>query len=961
MDAAVVEGVIVNTPAGRVATDTADGYCDIIEAVAAASARTSVRECANPKGSTRIVLTAGTTYPTGKTLRFATAATTPTGAAQTLEFVVTGGAANEVQNAVITAAEPWLLDPGDPPTSCLLHVSGNAHVELFHVTLTQAPSLSLTGACLTSGVVTIRNSRVTGFRRGGMSAVCLPDNGCDFDAGGIATVQTANSLIDGNSTPDDGGGIYSRGFGTTLIVYHSSVVNNTAGGSGGGLYFGGGWNTHIIRSSTISGNSASTGGGVMVEFECSNTYLNVFGSTIADNTAQGTGGGIHFEPADIACSKQDVSVYSSIVAGNHSITTSEMNINSSWWTEDPMGNLGIFDCFGGSFIYVAPGNPLPAPIDLPCPMSTRDPRLGPLTVLGGASGLPVHPLLAGSPAMDIADGAYFEDQRDRRIADLDPPLPASEAWSAFDRMADGDGDGRAGPDLGAVEMSARWQTELLSVAARGPAAHRVVIAPAGLDRGGGTEYAAASAKGEFLTYRLPIAEPGFYDITVGALQTPKGGTVQLAIAENEQGPWVDLGTPLDVFAPMPTFVAFGPFRGPLFRTAGQKLLRFTVTGKSASSSGYQVSLDYLDARHASDACPAGAISVGANHSCAVTATGGVRCWGGNESGQLGDGTTANAWRAPAADAVTGVSALATGARHTCALTAAGGVRCWGANDAGQLGEVGVTVRATPPTKDLLTGVKAVAAGASHTCVLTTTGGVRCWGANEAGQLGDGTTMGKSVVPTADVLTGVKAIAAGGFTTCALMQTGGVRCWGANTFGQLGDGTTADRATPPLADVATDAAALSVGIGHTCIVTTSGGVRCWGHNGGGELGDGTLLEILTPPATDVLTGARDVAAGSNFTCALMASNGVRCWGYNSDGQIGDETPNAEERMTPPTTDILADVQAVSSGNAHVCVRTKSGGIRCWGGNGVGQLGDGLTPDAADRPPNQDIVRFGGTCR
>jgi alpha-tubulin suppressor-like RCC1 family protein len=194
-----------------------------------------------------------------------------------------------------------------------------------------------------------------------------------------------------------------------------------------------------------------------------------------------------------------------------------------------------------------------------------------------------------------------------------------------------------------------------------------------------------------------------------------------------------------------------------------------------------------------------------------------------------------------------------------------------------------------------------------------------------------------------------------------MQEGGVRCWGANTFGLLGDGTTADRATPPGTDVLSGVAAVSVGFSHACAVTTAGGLRCWGGNAGGQLGNGTVVGTLTPPSTDLLAGVRDVAAGASFTCALMASGGVRCWGYNGDGQIGDDTPNSTERMTPPTTDILTDVAALAVGNAHVCARMKSGGIRCWGGHNLGQLGDGLAPDLAAAPPPQDIVQFEGTCR
>ena len=240
--------------------------------------------------------------------------------------------------------------------------------------------------------------------------------------------------------------------------------------------------------------------------------------------------------------------------------------------------------------------------------------------------------------------------------------------------------------------------------------------------------------------------------------------------------------------------------------------------------------------------------------------------------------------------------------------------------------------------------------------------MRCWGANDFGQLGDGTTVDRLTPPTADVLTGVKAIAAGGSITCALTTAGGVRCWGANTFGQLGDGTTVDRASPPPSDAIAGVASLSVASGHTCVVTTAGGIRCWGHNGEGELGDGTWgLDSITPPAADVLSAARAVGAGPTFTCALTAAGGVRCWGYNSDGQIGDDTPNAVDRLTPADTDILGGVQAISVGSAHACALMGTGAVRCWGANTYGQLGDGLAPDPAIYPPPRDIVSFAGTCR
>jgi alpha-tubulin suppressor-like RCC1 family protein len=243
----------------------------------------------------------------------------------------------------------------------------------------------------------------------------------------------------------------------------------------------------------------------------------------------------------------------------------------------------------------------------------------------------------------------------------------------------------------------------------------------------------------------------------------------------------------------------------------------------------------------------------------------------------------------------------------------------------------------------------------------TSGGVRCWGGNAAGQLGDGTTTDRLEPPTSDVLTGAIAIAAGGSHTCALMKSGGVRCWGGNSFGQLGDGTMNDRAAPPDADVISDVKRVSTGDIHTCVLLNAGGIRCWGHNINGEVGIGNYSDVLSPPTKDVLSNASAVAAGYLFTCGLSQSGGVRCWGYNGRGQIGDETDLEVDRLQPAESDVLTGVEAISVGTSHTCALMKeSHGVRCWGHNGSGQLGNGAAPDHSMFPPSADLPKFALTC-
>ncbi len=400
-------------------------------------------------------------------------------------------------------------------------------------------------------------------------------------------------------------------------------------------------------------------------------------------------------------------------------------------------------------------------------------------------------------------------------------------------------------------------------------------------------------------------------------------------------------------------------------------LQFSLLEASAVSLSYKASAIFRgrltrvqSAAVAFNVQPAALLAAdgGVYHACALTSVGGVKCVGDNENGQLGVGTTVNS---PAAKDVLGLSSgvryISTGDYHGCAITAAGGVKCWGNNRSGQLGDGTKGGFVTTP-KDVLglsSGVISIGAGNSHNCAITNAGVLKCWGINVFGMLGDGSFV-DSLTPK-DVIglgAGARSVSPGFSHTCALTVAGGIKCWGASTSGQLGTGATSGNFSTPQ-DVfglssGMSAVAVSVQGSHSCALTAAGGVKCWGFNGRGQLGNGTTSASAIPMDVVGLSGGVSaIAVGGSHSCALTAVGVVKCWGNNGNGQIGNGTQGGSILVPVDVVGLGGAVTAIAAGAGFTCALPSVGGVKCWGINS-----NGRPPDATfvSSPTPQDVLGF-----
>ena len=298
----------------------------------------------------------------------------------------------------------------------------------------------------------------------------------------------------------------------------------------------------------------------------------------------------------------------------------------------------------------------------------------------------------------------------------------------------------------------------------------------------------------------------------------------------------------------------------------------------------------------------------------------------------------------------------------CALTTSGGVDCWGGdNTFGELGDGNDQPSNVPvPVSGISNAIALANAGApgnptaGDACALLATGTVECWG-RHAGTNSDGTIASSYVPEPVTGMSSATALTAGGYYTCAAISSGSVSCKDIET-------NPATYTSFPIQ--ATSVVASTTEAYYACAVLSSGGVDCWGQNYTGQLGDGTTTSSSSPVQASGVTGAKALAIGlaytvaswGNHTCAVLTSGGVDCWGYNGYGELGNGTSGpGHDSSVPVSVSGLSGAVAVtatysefSTGGGTTCALLTDGAVDCWGANNYGQLGDGATGSSSSTP-------------
>lgn len=345
-----------------------------------------------------------------------------------------------------------------------------------------------------------------------------------------------------------------------------------------------------------------------------------------------------------------------------------------------------------------------------------------------------------------------------------------------------------------------------------------------------------------------------------------------------------------------------------------------------------------------------------NSSCAIDPAKAAWCWGANDQGQLGDGTTTNRPVPVKVQGAAKFTALTAAGNTFCGLAEDGKAWCWGDNTTGQLGTGSAAVGTDSPTPVTTSGghgFTALFSGPTTTCGIDTSKKAWCWGANPGNGTSDAAPEPAAVAGTHEFT----ALTLDASTACGLEADGKVFCWSAADTGRTGVDPAPAKGTPveiaggrtyihvqAANEIRTDAPSL------ICAVDTGKKAWCWGNNGAGQLGNGSTTGSLIPVAVSGGHDFKTLTLSPSAVCGIDTGDHAWCWGANDQGQLGIGTTtdaNDPAAVDPATT--YASITAATGNGKTFCALVTDGAAKCWGENSHGQAKEGSTAPVTSPSP------------
>lgn len=373
-----------------------------------------------------------------------------------------------------------------------------------------------------------------------------------------------------------------------------------------------------------------------------------------------------------------------------------------------------------------------------------------------------------------------------------------------------------------------------------------------------------------------------------------------------------------------------------------------LTSNSCAISSFECNVNY---KKVGGACVPYIVKListqGARSFLTIRSDGVIQGAGGNNNGQLGYTPTSSAQLTPVTSLhFVGLKQGSIGLYHTCFVLGNGDAFCVGRNE-GRYGNGASTYSSTPVKIAQFQNAKEFAVNPETTCAIMSDNTLKCSGNDAEGQFGDG-SYGDMVATATTIAAwnGIKSISLGHRYMCGIMADNTVQCSGYNNKGQLGDGvvdptTSSRRVTPFAVPEFNGAKAIATGTDHTCAIMADDTVRCTGNNAYGQLGIDGITIATTPVSVPGFGKVKSLALGSGYTCAIIEDGTVKCTGLNSQYQLARENGVGYPPNTPVVIPGIEGAKQIAADNNTVCVIVSDDSVKCWGGNSLGDAGNGTS--------------------